>query len=129
VKLLLDSHVILWALYDPPMLPDGVNLLIRDPANEVFVSEGSVWELMDKAMKGRLPLIANSASRFVDDILALGATLLPIERDDILRSVDLPFHHGDPFDRMFIAQAQARDLTLISKDRDIAKYDIKFLWK
>ncbi len=128
MKLLLDSHVVLWMLYDPQMLPPSLHALIRDPANEIFVSEASVWELMDKAMKGRLPLIANSASEFVDDILAFGATLLPIERDDIVSSVNLPLHHGDPFDRLLVALAKSRDLTLVSKDRDIARYDVKSLW-
>ena len=62
-------------------------------------------------------------------IEALGATLLPIERADILTSVALFPHHGDPFDRLLIAQAQRKNLVLVSKDADIAKYDVKVLWK
>jgi PIN domain nuclease of toxin-antitoxin system len=65
----------------------------------------------------------------MEDIEAFGAMLLPIERADILASVVLPPHHGDPFDRLLIAQAQARSLVLVTKDADIAKYDVKVLWK
>ena len=127
--LLLDSHTVLWTLYDPAMLPRGLASLLRDPSTNLFISEASVWELSDKAAKSRLPLAGNSVSQLMRDIEALGVTLLPIERADILASVALPPHHGDPFDRMLIAQAQARNLLLVSKDADIAKYDVKVLWK
>lgn len=63
------------------------------------------------------------------DIEELGAILLPIERADILASVELPPHHGDPFDRLYVAQAQLRNLVLVSKDDEIAKYDVTVLWK
>ena len=129
MDLLLDSHSVLWSLYTPAVLPRSLVSLLQDPNNHLFISEGSVWELSDKAAKGRLPLAENDVSQLMRDIEALGATLLPIERADILASVVLPPHHGDPFDRLFIAQAQSRNLVLVSKDADIAKYDVKVLWK
>lgn len=103
--------------------------LLREPNAHLFISEGSVWEITDKAAKGRLPLAGNSVTKIMQDIEALGATILPIERADILASVILPPHHGDPFDRLYVAQAQARDLILVSKDAETAKYDVKVLWK
>jgi PIN domain nuclease of toxin-antitoxin system len=127
--LLLDSHTLLWALYSPAVLPGSLVGLLRDSTTNLFVSEGSVWELSDKAGKGRLPLAGNDVSQLMRDIEALGAKLLPIERTDILASVTLPPHHGDPFDRLFIAQARARSLVLVSKDADVAKYDVAVLWK
>ncbi len=63
------------------------------------------------------------------DIEQLDSTLLTVERTDILASVALPPHHSDPFDRLCVAQAQARNLVLVSKDADIAKYDVTVLWK
>jgi PIN domain nuclease of toxin-antitoxin system len=127
--LLLDSHTLLWALYDPTLLPLPLTGLLEDASVILYISEVSLWELADKAAKRRLPLASNSISKFVEDVEALAATLLPIERADILASVMLPPHHGDPFDRLLIAQAQVRGLVLASKDADIAKYDVKVVWK
>jgi PIN domain nuclease of toxin-antitoxin system len=129
MDLLLDSHAVLWSLYDVAMLPPSLASLLLESSTNLFISEGSVWELSDKAAKGRLPLAGNSVSKLMKDIETLEATLLSIERADILTSVALPLHHGDPFDRLFIAQAQLRNLVLVSKDADIAKYDVKVLWK
>ncbi len=114
-------------LYDQAMLPDKLVAVIGDPVHELLVSEATVWELGDKAMKGRLPLI-RSLFVFLADIQELGAEFVPVERNDILNSVSLPLHHGDPFDRMLIAQAQARGLTIVSKDRDMPKYDVPLVW-
>jgi len=129
MNLLLDSHTVLWILYTPHVLPRSLSLLLRDPVNVLFVSEGSVWELSDKAAKKRLPLAENSVSKLMEDIYALGAVMLPIERADILTSVSLPPHHSDPFDRLFIAQARSRNLALVSKDGDVSKYDVNVVWK
>ncbi len=129
MELLLDSHALLWALYTPAELPDALVRLLEDPSNRLFVSEGSVWELSDKACKGRLPLAGSSVAQFMQDIEALGVKLLAIERADILASVALPPHHGDPFDRLFIAQARLRNLTLVSRDPVMARYDVKTLWR
>jgi PIN domain nuclease of toxin-antitoxin system len=129
MDLLLDTHALLWMLYSPDVLPPHLVVLLREPANRLFVSEGTVWEITDKAAKGRLPLAGKSVSQIMRDIDGSNATLLPIERPDILASVELPPHHGDPFDRLYVAQARARDLVLVSKDADIAKYNVKMLWK
>jgi PIN domain nuclease of toxin-antitoxin system len=129
MDLLLDSHTLLWTLYTPAVLASGLADILQEPTNHLHISEGSVWELSDKAAKGRLPLAGNSVPQLMADIEELGATLLPIERADILASVALPPHHGDPFDRLYVAQAQARNLVLVSKDPEIAKYDVRVLWK
>ncbi len=129
MDLLLDSHALLWTLYSPSVLPKAVTDLLRKPTSHLYISEGSVWELSDKAAKGRLPLAGNSVAQLMIDIEGLGATLLNIEREDILASVALPPHHGDPFDRLYVAQAQAKNLVLVSKDANIARYDVTVLWK
>jgi len=126
--LLLDSHAVLWALYSPAFLPRRLARLLEDASINLYISDVTLWELADKAAKRRLPLASNSVAQFVQDIDGLGATLLPIEQADILASVVLPPHHGDPFDRILIAQAKARNLALATKDKHIAEYDVKVVW-
>jgi PIN domain nuclease of toxin-antitoxin system len=129
MKLVLDSHTLLWTLYEPRRLPAGVAAAIADSLNQLYVSHVSVLELTDKAAKFRLPSAGFSVDRIVERILGLGVTMVPIELADIAASVKLPRHHDDPFDRLLIAQAQARNLVLVSKDAEIAKYDVMVLWK
>ncbi len=102
---------------------------LQNPKNNLLLVKPAYGSLSDKAGKGRLSLAGNSISQLIRDIEASGAVLLPIELADILASVVLPPHHGDPFDRLFIAQAPARNWVLVSKDSDIAKYDVEVLWK
>jgi len=124
VRLLLDSHVLLWALNDPGRLPPRVSVLLVDPALAVFVSVASLWELRIKAASGKLDLPPN----LPDLIRASGFDLLPIELRHIDRLGGLASHHRDPFDRMLIAQALADDLTLVSADRMVTLYDAPVLW-
>ena len=65
MELLLDNHALLWTLYTPTLLPSGLADILREPTTHLSVSEGSVWELSDKAAKGRLPLAGNSVSQFM----------------------------------------------------------------
>jgi PIN domain nuclease of toxin-antitoxin system len=128
MNLLLDSHTLLWALYDPRLLPSNVRLMIQDQVNQVFVSYVSPWEITDKATKYRLPMAGSSADRIVRDIEALRVTLLPIDFQDIIASVKLPRHHNDPLDRLLIAQAQRLGATLLSVDGKFKLYDVPILW-
>lgn len=124
MKLLLDSHVLLWVLDTPERLPPLVHDLVSDPTITVLVSIASLWELRIKALNGKL--------EGPDDLsglaLASGFSLLPIEVRHIGQLEKLPNHHRDPFDRMLIAQAQADGLTLVSADRTIRLYDVPVLW-
>jgi PIN domain nuclease of toxin-antitoxin system len=129
LRLLLDSHTLLWALYEPEHLPDRVQQAISDARNELFVSLATVWELANKAAVHRLPLAGSSVEKMVERIEELGVTFLPITQADILAAATLPHHHADPFDRMLIAQAQAHSLHLLTKDAEIAKYDVETIWR
>jgi PIN domain nuclease of toxin-antitoxin system len=128
MKLLLDSHTLLWALYEPRQLPASVRLMIEDKANQVFVSHVSPWEITDKATKFRLPMAGSSADQIVRDVETLHVTLFPIELQDIIASVKLPRHHNDPLDRLLIAQAQRLGATLLSVDGKFKLYDVPILW-
>jgi PIN domain nuclease of toxin-antitoxin system len=129
LRLLLDSHTLLWALYEPERLPVRIQESISDADNELFVSLATVWELANKAAVHRLPLAGSSVERMVERIEQLGVSFLPITRPSIVAAATLPPHHADPFDRMLIAQAQAHTLTLLTKDAEIAKYDVQILWR
>lgn len=118
MKLLLDSHVLLWwtGLY-----PGRVSQRLRDvmaAADSVAISVATVWELEIKRNAGKLVVAADAWERVGD----LGIACLPITREDAIVAGGLPPIHRDPFDRMIIAQAMRRDLMLVSGDAVIAEY-------
>jgi PIN domain nuclease of toxin-antitoxin system len=123
VKLLLDTHIFLWAIADPGRLSATQRREIEDPINTVYLSSVSVSELAIKASLGKLS--------FDFDLLAIaeksGFELLDFSASDALLLKDLPFHHRDPFDRMLIVQAQARDLFIATQDTTFALYDCRVL--
>jgi PIN domain nuclease of toxin-antitoxin system len=129
VNLLLDSHALLWALYEPEKLPPKIAEIVADLSNELFVSHATILELANKTTALRLPLVGPSPERMLERIEQLGATFLPIRLSEILAASHLPPHHSDPIDRILIAQAQAHDLTLITKDPKIANYAVKTIWR
>ena len=129
MRLLLDSHVLLWALYEPERLPAHVQDIVSDMSNELFVSLATVWELANKAAVHRLPLAGSSVERMIERMEQLGVIFLPITQSNIVAAATLPPFHADPFDRMLIAQAQAHTLALLTKDAEIAKYDVQILWR
>jgi PIN domain nuclease of toxin-antitoxin system len=125
---ILDSHTLIWTLYQPYLLPRSVTNVIEDKENLLYISEVSPWEITDKATKFRLPMAGNSADQIVLDIASLNATMLPIQFGDIVSSVKLPRHHNDPFDRLLIAQALRLGATLLSKDGKFKHYDVPLFW-
>jgi PIN domain nuclease of toxin-antitoxin system len=129
VKLLFDSHALLWTIYEPERLSPLAAESVASPANELFVSLATVWELANKAAIHKLPLVGSSVERMIERIDQLGVIFLSITRQDILSAAKLPNYHADPFDRMLIAQAQANSLHLLTKDADIARYDVPILWR
>ncbi len=125
MRLLLDTHVFLWLLAEPERL--GAQLaLVEDPAVELLVSAASSWEIAIKHGLGRLPL-PEPPERYVPDrIRAIGATPLAIEHGHALAVAALPALHGDPFDRLLVAQAKLLDLEILTADSAIARYPVRF---
>jgi len=128
VRLLLDTHVWLWLLTRPARVPAPVRDAIEDSATERVWSAVSVWEIAVKHASGKLPL-PDSPDRFVRSrMLATGAQRLPIDHEHALHVATLPPHHGDPFDRLLVAQAQVERLVLVTGDAALSAYDVEILW-
>jgi PIN domain nuclease of toxin-antitoxin system len=123
VRLLLDSHVVLWWDKDLSKLSDAQREAISDPDNEVFVSAVSAWELGIKRSAGKLALtesIQVLTRRF-------GFAELPITMAHGELAAALPLHHKDPFDRMLVAQAILERMVLVTADRRLGEYPVTLL--
>jgi PIN domain nuclease of toxin-antitoxin system len=121
MRLLLDTHALLWWLSDSPRLSDGARKLISVEANEIYVSAASLWEARIKERLGKLVVPRNLR----DHVAKQGFYELSISGDDTDVVENLPMHHRDPFDRMLIAQAIRHSLTIVTVDEQIAHYDVQ----
>jgi PIN domain nuclease of toxin-antitoxin system len=122
VSLLLDTHVVLWWLADDPTLASEIkDRLDHEP--DVYVSPATVWEVAIKQALGKFAKPADLPERIRDS----GFRHLSITLEHGIAAGRLPPIHRDPFDRMLVAQAQLEDLTLVTRDADILKYDVSHL--
>lgn len=121
--LLVDAHTLLWWLADDPELAAAAGRSIADPANDVLVSAATVWEIEVKRVAGRL----RAPEQLLDAIRETGMETLPITALDAVTAAGLPMHHGDPFDRMLVAQAQRLDALIVSRDQVLHAYDVEVL--
>ena len=115
MKLLLDTHCLIWLLTDAPEL-DGASRRAVAQADSVWFSDASIWELGLKWRKGK---IAVQPRRIAEQALANGLTPLPMVREALLLSSELHTDHGDPFDRLLFAQARHGGFRLLSIDRQL----------
>jgi len=123
VRILVDTHVLLWWLAADPALPDVARTAIADPENAVVVSAASAWEIAIKKAAGRL----DTPDDLEDALRANDFETLAISVAHALGAGRLPPHHANPFDRMLIAQAQAEGLTLVTVDQRFPEYDVSLL--
>jgi PIN domain nuclease of toxin-antitoxin system len=121
---LLDSNAFLWAYARPEELSAASRHAIADIANDRWVSIASLWEIAIKLSIGKLSLPNDNLAAA---IAHLAVTVLPISVVHVGRAQALPFHHRDPFDRMMIAQAIEEGLTVVTRDRHFAAYDVPVL--
>ena len=128
MKILLDTHCWLWMQVSPAKLSDEARALVEDPDNELFLSAASSWEISIKHALGRLPLPQPPAEYVPRALQRQGVAGLPIEHRHALQVSNLPRHHGDPFDRLLIAQAQLENLTLMTADRQMEAYEFDRIW-
>ena len=125
-RYLLDSNALLDLAEVPDALRKEAREAVEDPQNELFVSLASLWELAIKAARGRLPaytrLIAQGSEALSHSLQSMNLAVLDISLQQALAAAALPRHHGDPFDRVMIAQAILEDMTLITRDRIFSRY-------
>ena len=127
MRALLDTHAFLWWVADSARLSDDARDLIADEANGLVVSAASVWEIATKYRLGKLPRSAGTVD-IQGAIRGQGFDELPIGVADAERAGRLPGPHRDPFDRMLIAQAIARDLPVVSIDAIFDRYGVERIW-
>ena len=129
MRVLLDTHTFLWWVSERgARLSDRARDLLSDGANEASLSIASVWELAIKAGAGRIDL-PDTAEHYVPDRMRHhGFELLSIGLPHAFRAGALPRIHGDPFDRMLVAQAQIEGLPILTADPAISRYDVETIW-
>ena len=128
MRVLLDTHALLWWLSDDASLPGSARKIIALPGNSVLVSAASAWEIATKVRIGKLPGATDLASDFAAHLDQEGFEVLPISLEHALRAGLLPGPHRDPFDRMLIAQAQSENIPLVSNDAVFDNYKIRRIW-
>jgi len=122
LRLLLDTHVFLWACDDPGRIRENERIAIAASGNTVFVSAATAWEIAIKTASGKLSF---PVSRLEEMVAGLGFVALPITAAHAIEAGALPRHHADPFDRVLIAQARIDAFALITSDRKIVQYDVR----
>ncbi|MFZ4791473.1 MAG: type II toxin-antitoxin system VapC family toxin [Candidatus Competibacteraceae bacterium] len=130
MRLLLDTHTLLWLVDGHPNLSGPARSVLMDLENDLFVSVASILELAIKTTKPNQPLILNDP---LDIYLAkwlpvYQLTVLPILQAHALELLTLPDHHRDPFDRILIAQARQENMTVVTADGKFADYPITIVW-
>jgi PIN domain nuclease of toxin-antitoxin system len=128
VRVLLDTHTLLWAKIAPEFLSRQVAEIMADPLNVIFVSAATAWEIATKVRLGKLPGAESLERDFLENMESSGYTLVPIDPVDALRAGRLTALHGDPFDRMIAAQSLAMDIPVLSADTKLDAFGIRRLW-
>jgi PIN domain nuclease of toxin-antitoxin system len=124
VRLLLDTHALLWWLDDSPRLPRSAREGIRDPDNLVYLSAVTAWEITVKSTLGKLVI----PSDWTDVVADSAFRKLDVSWAHAIEVGRLPEIHRDPFDRLLVAQARIEGLTLVTHDESIARYGTPILW-
>jgi PIN domain nuclease of toxin-antitoxin system len=124
---LLDTHAIIWYLEESPDLPQPIADIIDNPKNIVSISSASLWEITIKASLGKLDLKLSLGELF-SLISTRDFQIIQVENEHLLVLSQLPFVHKDPFDRLLIATSKAENVTIITVDENIQKYDVSWIW-
>jgi PIN domain nuclease of toxin-antitoxin system len=123
-RLLVDTHAVLWWLADDPALSAVARAAIADPSADPVVSAASLWEIAIKRSLGRL----TAPDDLPEEIAAAGFDWLPVRPEHAWEVRALPSHHGDPFDRLLVAQARVERLPVITADARFAAYGVETRW-
>ncbi len=128
MRLLIDTHALLWWLNDEPSLSPAARKAMAESSNVLLVSAASAWEIATKVRLGKLPTAEELAADFQGFMLREGFTILDITANHATRAGLLPGPHKDPFDRMLISQAQAESVPIITSERVFEAYGVRRIW-
>lgn len=128
VRLLLDTHALLFALGAANKLSATARAALEDPATTLLVSSVCAWEISIKHHLGKLPDAETVLRDYELNLARLGAEELPIRAEHAIRAGALPLYHRDPFDRMLVAQAQEEHASLVTNDPQIREYSLETIW-
>ena len=128
MKLLLDTHALLWWWTNDPQLSAKAKRAIANDANTILVSAASAWEIATKTRLGKLDIGPLALTRFAALVQADGFAHLPMTWQHCVHSGGLPLDQRDPFDRMLAAQSLIEDAALVTKDAAFAVFDTRILW-
>ena len=128
MRLLIDTHALIWYVDQDHLLSPTAHAAITDPSNDLLLSSGSVWEIAIKAGLKKLTL-SQPYRPWIEKAMAdLGLSLLPITVEHADAQAGLPMHHKDPFDRLLVAQSVIEKVPLVSADAHFDPYGITRLW-
>ena len=128
MRLLLDTHTLLWLAFDDKKLSSRALRLVRTASNSVLVSAASAWEIATKYRLGKLNFARAMVENFVPGVTAAGFELLPVSTEHALRAGLLAGEHRDPFDRMLAAQALLEGLPILSADQQLEAFGVRRIW-
>jgi len=126
LRLLLDTHALIWWVEDSPLLSETARAAIAD--NEVLVSAASAWEVATKFRLGKLPSAERMALAFSAEVAAEGFMALPVTLDHAALAGSLDIPHKDPFDRLLVAQARLERVPLVSNERLFDEFGVERVW-
>jgi PIN domain nuclease of toxin-antitoxin system len=128
VRFLVDAHVLIWAVDAQEKLSPGADTALRTVDNELLLSAGTIWEIALKVGLGKLRLTLPYRQWMERVVADLGVTVLPVTVAYAAVQASLPRHHGDPFDRLLVAQAQVERVPVVSNDPLFDQYGIDRVW-
>jgi PIN domain nuclease of toxin-antitoxin system len=128
MRVLVDANALIWAVDKPSNLSVAAASVLQDPANQLFISAATIWEISIKVGLKKLWLSLAYKQWINQAISDLQMSVLAITADHADAQISLPMHHKDPFDRLLIAQAQVETLSIVSSDQTLDRYGVQRLW-
>ena len=127
MQLLIDTQIFIWFVENDNQLPVSISKELESSKNSIIISIASLWEMAIKISLGKLQLNC-SIEKMIDLLYKNGFEILPILPEHIIKLSTLEYYHRDPFDRIIISQGLFENLTIITKDENFSKYNIKVIW-
>jgi len=125
MRYLLDTHALIWYSGNPTKLPNVVRDTLNNPKSKLFISVASLWEIAIKIGAGKLEIVFDE---LLERLKLVDIMVMPVENEYLTQLIKLPFIHKDPFDRLIIVTAQATNMTVVTIDENIQKYDVPWIW-